>query len=65
MPAAREPPSDVRDLLVQAQGARRSELGRDLRAFAEKSSVDAKWTRTEDEKRAPRRALLKTAGKER
>ncbi len=58
----REPPESVRDALVRGEEAQREELGRDLRGFLDKNSVEAKWTRTDAERQAPRRALLKTAG---
>lgn len=52
----------ARETLLSCQEARRVELVGNLRSFAEKSSPPAKWTRTDDENRAPQRALLKLVG---
>jgi len=52
----------VKELVVRCQEARREELVRDLRGYLEKDTIEAKWTRTEAENRAPRRALLKLSG---
>jgi hypothetical protein len=54
----------LRELLAQTQEARRKELIRHLHGFLEKNTIEGKWTRTEAENRAPRHALLNTAGNE-
>jgi hypothetical protein len=54
----------LRQSLVNAQAVQTTELLRLLRGYIEKDDVQAKWTRTDAEVRAPRRALLKAAGNE-
>ena len=58
----RETAEGVKELLIRAQEGRREELLRDLQSILDKDTAEAKWLRTEAEKRAPRRTLLKLAG---
>jgi hypothetical protein len=60
----RELPDATREVLTRTQEARRQNLVRDLRSFLETNDPPAKWNRTDDQKHAPRRSLLKTAGNE-
>jgi hypothetical protein len=54
----------ARQALMNAQVIQTVALVRLLRGYIEKNEVPAKWTRTDAEVRAPRRALLKTVGNE-
>jgi len=54
----------VRAFLVEAQTASAAQLLESLRGFLGKNTVELKWTRSQDEMRAPRRALMKTGGSE-
>jgi hypothetical protein len=54
----------ARQALTNAQMIQTVELIRLLRGYIEKDDVPAKWSRTDAEVRAPRRALLKAAGNE-
>ena len=59
---ARDLPEALRDALATVQEGWRQDLVEKLRCFLAKNTIQGKWTRTQDENRAPRRALLKTAG---
>lgn len=52
----------AQEALLAAQEAHRAELAENLQGFLDKDTVEDRWTRTEAEKRAPRRTLLKVAG---
>lgn len=54
----------VRQTLTNAQAVQTTGLIRLLRGYIEKDDVPARWSRTDAEVRAPRRALLKTVGNE-
>ena len=58
----RDTAEGIRELLIGAQEAQRERLSRSLRCFLDKETTGAKWTRTEDDNRAPKRALFKVAG---
>jgi hypothetical protein len=55
---------DLQSFLVRCQERCRQELVQALQGFLEKRDGPAKWTRSDEEKRAPRWALLRTAGNE-
>ncbi len=60
----RELPSSLRDALVQSQSAQARLLQEHLKGFIDKDTVDLKYTRTHEESRSSKHALLKTAGNE-
>ncbi len=57
-------PAPVRQFILDAQIAATARLRQQVQGFLDKSTIELKWTRTRDESRAPRRALLKAAGNE-
>jgi hypothetical protein len=57
-------PSPCREFLQQSQSACALQLQSHLQGFLDKKTVELKWTRTPDETRAARRAVLKTGGSE-
>lgn len=57
-------PATLRDFLSQTQRDSSAALRKDLQAFLDKNTIQLKWTRTRQEQRAPRHAMLKTAGNE-
>lgn len=57
-------PDPLRAFLTQAQTESSVTLHKDLQAFLDKNTIQLKWTRTRQEQRAPRHAMLKTAGNE-
>jgi hypothetical protein len=52
----------AREMLVRHQQEKHRELVAELRAFVETDKTDARWARTEHERLAPQRALLKMVG---
>jgi len=58
----RDLPAPLREFLIQAQDASTERLGEHLRGFLEKDTLELKGTRTREENRAPRHAVLKAAG---
>lgn len=61
---ARSLSARARSALVTSQQQSRKRLSEDLRAFVETDKVGSRWERTEDQRKAPRRACLKTGGNE-
>jgi len=61
---ARDLDPDVRQTIRQAQEEHEEWLIGLLHAYVEKNEVPARWSRSDAENRAPRWALLKTAGNE-
>lgn len=60
----RDLPGPVRDLLLNSQSRYARQLQQHLQGFLDKNTPTLKQTRTQDESRAARRAILKTAGNE-
>lgn len=60
----RDLPTSLRDLLLSSQSRYARQLQQHLQGFLNKNTPARKQTRTQDESRAARRAILKTAGNE-
>ncbi|NPV48955.1 MAG: hypothetical protein HPY69_18595 [Armatimonadetes bacterium] len=60
----RDLPASLRDLLLSSQSRYARQLRQHLQGFLDKNTPALKQTRTQDESRAARRAILKTAGNE-
>ncbi|MGQ9730657.1 MAG: hypothetical protein ACUVX8_05220 [Candidatus Zipacnadales bacterium] len=58
------PPVEIHHTLIETHRARTERLVKLLQSYIEKDGVPAKWSRTEEEIRSPRWALLKMAGNE-
>jgi len=59
---SRELDGTLRIVLLETEAAKAKALARNGEGYLAKDSVQGKWTRTHDENRAPRHALVKTAG---
>ncbi len=57
-------PGELQAFLVQVQTDGTISLNKEVQAFLDKNTIQLKWTRTRQEQRAPRHAILKTAGNE-
>ena len=57
-------PAPLREFLWKSQNAYAKQLQGHLQGFLDKNTIELKWTRSQDEMRAARRALVKTAGNE-
>ncbi len=57
-------PAPLREFLWESQSAYTRQLQGYVQGFLDKNTIELKWTRSKDESRAARRALVKTAGNE-
>jgi hypothetical protein len=57
-------PAPLRAFLIEVQAEGAAQMWHRLRGFLDKNTTELKWTRTREEQRATRYAMLKTAGNE-